>query len=289
MVSEMLRLAALDAVSAPIVLAIAEHDEDAPGVRVGHANPAFAALMGTHDPIVAGARLELFAPDTSNEPNLRLRRAICERRATIVLGVARRADGSEFRLEARVAPLDADDEGPATAVVSLRALTAPTGRPLQADLALAALDAASDELAWVYAALLLTLDAFPGVALIIDPQGAMRAAGGAGRGDIGLACAPEGQTLAQVLGEAAAHVLEPHIAAATEQGRVRFDFTFADRVFDAVAAPVRLDTGRSESVAVFLHDITDERAALAALAPHTPWGDILRDDGARDGEAPPAG
>lgn len=261
------RLRALDIAREPIAI-IAARADAAP--EIIYANGAFALLAG-EDRAQPGQAFALFAPDAADRAAGRLRAALDQGRAATIAGAALRPDGSEHRLEVEIAPLSAPDAARAIAVVYLRpaeparSAASRRARPAREDLALAALDAAADELAHVAAHARALAEAFPGAALFVDPTLRVRFADGEAFADIGVDPARlEGESIADIdadIGDELAAIAR----LALEGARLRFDFHLLDRVFEGLATPVRLDTGKLAGAMVALRDVTDARAAFEAV------------------------
>lgn len=261
---------ALDAAVSPVVIVECSTPYDR--VSILYANRAFCALYGLEAAPDPGSHARVFSPDGDPTTEVRLAAAVRDGRAAAVTGVAKLADGSECRLEARVAPLDASAHKTPTAAIYLRTLSAPTTRPLDADLALAALDITADELAWVEASLYGVGEAFPGVALIVDDACRVRFCAGEGLGDLGLTREGlEGRALAEALPSTMVEAIAPFMLDALDGRAQRFEFDVADRVYEGRAAAVRIDTGRLIGAVLTLVDVTDARTAFGLLAETTEW------------------
>lgn len=267
-----LRLAALEVSGAPLLVVRAQRTRAAgapPRVLVDYANNAVGDMLAAPDgrTWTKGSPTAMFSGPAHNGPNARVAGAVLEARAAAVTGVAIDPDGHEFKLEARVAPLAPPPGEPPAAVITLRALSVPASRPPETDLALAALDAAAEELAFAEATVSVIANAFPGVFVVVDEAGKVRMAGGDGLADLGLRPEDlERGTLEDGLPSAVNAALDPILADAREGARLRFEFSYLDRAYEGVATPLRVDHGRQVGVAVALHDVSDARQAYAVLS-----------------------
>ncbi len=268
-----LRLRALDC--APVAAVIATlGDAD---VELHYANDAFHALYRTEQRTLAR---DLFVGPATSGPNASWRHAVRRRRRAIVLGPAQADDGAPLWLEARVHPLEGGGAAiylrpPAPGEPAADCAAAP-GVMEDAELAMAVLDASHDALALRDAEMTLLLDAFPGVAILVDEDGEVRAIGGEALHDLGATRRPppgaaEPAPLASVFPQDAGKALTPMAESALAGRRSRFAFFCAGRAFDGVATPVTLEDGAIDSALLALTDVTDRAEAYAVLAPTTQW------------------
>jgi PAS domain-containing protein len=266
--------------AAAAALAVVRPSADRRQLTILAANREFARVVGRGLVHPSGASGALFAVDDPADPEAALAREIAAGRRAAVFGVLQRPDGTEIRVEARVSSLpDADG----AAVLALRPIADATGRPSEADLALAALDAATEELAVTDAALRAVADAFPGAVVVLDADGSVRLVAGLALDDIGVP--PIGLDDAPEAGlpPAVEAALAPFVGRAFTGQKTRFDFTLAGRTFEGVAAPARLETGRLGGAVIALVDVTDTRDAYRALEPTTGWAAVLARGAARRG------
>ncbi len=260
-----MRLQALEGLSQAVVIVRADASED--NFTTAYANRAAAALLG-EDAVRRGIAARIF-PDGG--ARRLLQDAVRDRRAATVYGASRNAEGSALRLHVETLPLQDEDSGSLMTALYLRAAAPADNATRNEALAYAALDAAADELALTGARLRTATDAFPGLVLFVDADGEVCFAAGESLFDLGLSSErlenASIQDVAPEVGDELSAIAEAALAGA----RLRFDFRLLDRVYEALAVPVRMDTGRPCGAMVALRDVSDAREAFELLAPQTRW------------------
>lgn len=263
-----MRLRALDGLAQAVLIVRA--DGPAARLTVAYANRAARMLFG-EVAVRRRARARPFVEDAPGAADELLREAVRDGRAATIYGVGRNAEGVEFRLHVDALPLHDDAGAQNVAALYIQAQEPPNKAKRGEALAYAALDVTAEELAQVSARLRAVTAAFPGVVLFVDRDARVRFASGEGLPDLGLAeAALEDAPISEVAPDVGDE-LETIAQAALAGARLRFDFRVLDRVYEALAAPVRLDTGRLAAGIVALRDVTDAREAFQALEGDTMW------------------